>query len=95
MTCYSIPSMSMENEFRDLGFVAKYVDHLLSVTDDPDYATVYEWSDDGPGPYSPLAILTRVENGWCRRVVLTSEKVSKSYGKCTWFLGEPTHVNDH
>jgi hypothetical protein len=61
MTVYSIPALTMENQFIDLVYVAGYVDHLVKISSD--YATVYRWdghSIDGP----PDAVLLRVGSTW-------------------------------
>jgi hypothetical protein len=91
MSRYSIPAMSLNNEFSDLNFVAKYVDQLVSTTGDSDYGVVFEWDDNGPVPGGPpVAFLTRRKGGWKRSVV-------SRYGPGTddWELGNPEDVNDH
>ena len=65
---YSIPAMTMENEFSDLDYVGKLVDKLVASSGDQDYRTVYEWDERGPGDHSPRAVLLRVGDGWQRRV---------------------------
>lgn len=58
---YSIPAMTMENEFTDLDFVGRYVDALIP--SDPEYATVYQWNgDEIKGP--PDVVLVRVGSTW-------------------------------
>jgi len=68
MTSYSIPAMTMENEFSDLVYVGNYVDELIKKLGN-DYAIVYEWDERGPGEWSPVAVLARVNGRWSRRLV--------------------------
>jgi hypothetical protein len=77
MSCYSIPAMTMENEFVDLVWVGRYVDGLIERTCDLDYAIVYEWDDDGPGDWPPVAVLARLNGKWWRREVLVTGKRDK------------------
>lgn len=75
---YSVPAMSMENEFINLDYLAKYVDRLVVSTGDEDYRIVYEWTNRGPGSYPPVAVLVRSGDTWERRPVLaTGEKGGK------------------
>ena len=61
MTVYSIPALSMENEFVDLDFVTRCVDSLILIS--PEYDTVYQWNGDFvDGP--PHVILRRVGSTW-------------------------------
>lgn len=83
MSCYSIPAMSMENEFSDLGFVSRYVDDLVERTGDLDYSIVYEWGEGGPGGWPPVAVLARLDGRWWRRAVLVSTKQQKD-GACAF-----------
>lgn len=69
MSCYSIRAMTMENEFVDLVWLGRYVDSLLEQTGDLDYAIVYEWDEDSPGDWPPVAILARLNGKWWRREV--------------------------
>lgn len=90
MTIYTVPAMTMENEFSDLAFVASYVDQLMASTGDIDYGVVLEWDDYGPGPRRlPRAFLTRQKDGWKRSAVLRTTPGHD------WILGEPEDVNDH
>lgn len=90
MTIYTVPAMTMENEFSDLAFVASYVDQLMASTGDIDYGVVLEWDDYGPGPRRlPRAFLTRQKGGWKRSAVLRTRPGHD------WILGEPEDVNDH
>ena len=58
---YSIPALTMENEFVDLDFVGHYVDSLIAI--DPEYATVFQWNgDEMKGP--PDVVLMRVGSTW-------------------------------
>jgi hypothetical protein len=72
MTCYSIPAMTMENEFANLVFLGQYVDGLVERTGDLDYSIVYEWDDCGPGGWPPVAVLVRLDGKWSRREVLVT-----------------------
>lgn len=73
MTCYSIPAMSMENEFVSLGVLAGIVDDLVQRTGDNDYAVVYEW-EDFPGDGRPVAVYARVGGRWWCRVLRPKSK---------------------
>lgn len=73
MTTYSIPAMTMENEFNDLVWVGHYVDGLVEKFGN-DYAIVYEWDDRGPGQWPPVAVLARLNGRWSRRLVPGSDK---------------------
>lgn len=77
MSCYSIPAMTMENEFVDLVFVGGYVDDLVKRTGDLGYCIVYEWGDSGPGNGTPIAVLARLNGRWWRRVIPVSPKQQK------------------
>jgi hypothetical protein len=83
MTIYSIPAMSLANEFSDLDFLAKYVDQLVASTGDRDYAVVHEWGDQKPGPFPPLAVLYRIAGEWVRRDVLVTIKQLPN-GRCEY-----------
>lgn len=93
MSCYSIPALSAENEFLDLAFVGRYVDNLVESSGDLDYAIVYEWDDNGPGDWPPVAVLARINGGWHRRQVLVSVVRTRS-GACKFDL-ELEGVNGH
>lgn len=67
MSCYSIPAMTMGNEFADLVWVGRYIDDLVEKTGDLSYCIVYEWGDDGPGDWPPVAVLARLNDRWWRR----------------------------
>lgn len=73
MTSYSIPAMTMENEFNDLVYVGNYVDELIKKLGN-DYAIVYEWDERGPGEWPPVAVLARLNGRWSRRPVPGSDK---------------------
>lgn len=73
MSLYSIPALTMENEFVDLVFVGNYVDDLVKKFGD-DYAIVYEWGEKGVGQGLPVAILARLNGSWSRRLVPRSGK---------------------
>lgn len=73
MSCYSIPAMTMENEFVDLVFLGGYVDNLVKKFGN-DYAIVYEWGDDGLGEGMPVAVLARLSASWSRHPVPGSGK---------------------
>lgn len=61
MTVYSIPALTMENEFTDLAWLGGYVDSLVKHSSE--YATVYQWNGDFPeGP--PDVVLLRVGATW-------------------------------
>lgn len=61
MSVYSIPALSMENEFINLAYVARYVDDLLKIS--PEYAIVYQWNSDFmDGP--PDVVLRRIGPTW-------------------------------
>ena len=77
MSSYSIPAMSHENEFADLVWVGKYVDRLIQSSGDLDYAIVYEWDDNGPGDWPPVAVLARLGDRWWRRPVLVTSRQAK------------------
>lgn len=96
MSCYSIPAMSMENEFANLTWLGKYVDNLVNSTGDQDYATAYEWGDEGPGNWPPLAVLFRRDGQWIRKGVLVSI-MQKPDGTChfDWEVAESEAVNAH
>lgn len=85
MSCYSIPAMTMENDFSDLVFVGRYIDGLLERTGDLDYAIVYEWDENGPGDWPPVAVLARLNGKWWRREVLVSASRTKT-GACKFDL---------
>lgn len=72
MIWFSIPAMSQENEFVDLVWLGHYVDKLVESTGDNAYAIVYEWGDDGPGDWPPVAVLARLGGRWSRRVLPVS-----------------------
>jgi len=86
---YAIPALSSENEFSDLGFVAKYVDRLFADTADPDFLVVYEWEDQDDGVNQddqdyisskpPDAVLLRVDGGWERRLVIATKRPDGDY----------------
>lgn len=83
MSIYSIPAMSLENEFTDLNWLAKYVDNLVKNTGDQKYAEVYEWGPHGPGDWPPLAVLSRIEGEWVKRDVQVSIVRDKD-GRCRY-----------
>lgn len=85
MSCYSIPAMSMENEFANLTWLAKYVDGLVEKTGDLDYSIVYEWDDDGPNGWPPTAVLVRLDGRWWRRPVLVTTTQDRE-GICKFYL---------
>lgn len=61
MTVYSIPALTMENEFIDLVRLAAYVDALVAIS--KEYATVHQWNGDVmDGP--PDVVLHRVGAIW-------------------------------
>lgn len=93
MSCYSIPAMTMENEFVDLVFVGRYVDDLVKRTGDLDYAIVYEWDEDGPGGWPPVAVLARLDGRWWRRPVLVTATHDR-HGFCKFDL-DVANVNGH
>jgi hypothetical protein len=93
MSCYSIPALSADNEFLDLAFVGRYADSLVASSGDLDYAIVYEWDDNGPGDWPPVAVLARINGGWHRRQVLVSVVRTRS-GACKFDL-ELEGVNGH
>jgi hypothetical protein len=95
MITFSIPALTMENEFHDLVFVGRYVDDLVERTKDLDYAIVYEWDDDGPGDWPPVAVLARLNGKWWRRPVLVSGKRGQPRRKFGLDLGPEERVNDH
>lgn len=72
MSCYSIPALTMKNEFSDLVWVGRYVDDLVQRTGDLDYSIVYEWDHNGPGAWPPVAALVRLDGKWWRREVLVT-----------------------
>lgn len=83
MSIYTIPAMSLQNEFTDLTWLGKYVDNLVATTGDRDYAVAYEWGEHGPGDWPPLAVLFRVDADWVRRDVLVTVIRDKS-GACRY-----------
>jgi hypothetical protein len=96
MSCYSIPALTMENEFVNLTWLSRYVDDLVKRTGDNDYAIVYEWDEDGPGDWPPVAVLARLDGRWWRRPVLvTSKQAEGRPRKYDLELGEPQAVNGH
>lgn len=61
MMVYSIPALTMENEFTDLVWLGGYVDSLVKIS--PEYATVHQWNGDSmEGP--PDVVLLRVGSIW-------------------------------
>ena len=61
MMIYSIPALTMENEFVDLVYLGVYVDSLVKIS--PEYATVHRWDGDVmDGP--PDAVLLRIGSTW-------------------------------
>lgn len=96
MSCYSIPAMTMENQFASLTLLARYVDDLVKRTGDADYATVYEWGLDGPGDWPPIAVLVRVDGQWVRRKTLVTIR-QNSDGTCFfhWEVDPSDGVNGH
>jgi hypothetical protein len=67
MFFYSIPALTMYNEFANLAAVGRYVDLLIASTGDQNYAVVYEWDEDGPSSGRPfIAQLKRVNGAWER-----------------------------
>jgi len=89
MTIYSIPAMSLSSEFSDLVFLAKYVDQLVATSGDKDYAVVYEWGEHGPGPFPPLAVLTRVAGEWVRReAIVTIRRLPNGRCEYSWTVEE-------
>ena len=95
MSCYSIPAMTMSNEFADLVFVGRYVDGLIERTGDLDYAIVYEWDEGGPGEHPPVAVLARLNGKWWRREILVSSKPERGEYKFDLELAEAVPVNAH
>lgn len=93
MSCYSIRALSMSNEFTNLVFVGKYVDDLVKRTGDVDYSVVYEWGENGPGDWPPVAVLARLNGKWWRRAVLVTGKYGS--GKFDLELAESVPVNAH
>lgn len=93
MSFYSIPAMTMENEFTNLSWVGKYVDGLIEKTGDLDYAIVYEWDEDGPGKWPPVAVLARLDGRWWRRPVVVTVARDR-HGACVFDL-ELADVNGH
>jgi hypothetical protein len=94
MSIYSIPAMSLGGEFSDLDFLAKYVDQLLLSTGDRDYGVVYDWGNQKPGPYPPLAVLYRVDGNWIRREALvTIKRLPNGRREYSWTV--EGDVNDH
>jgi len=85
MSCYSIPAMTMENEFSDLAWVGRYVDGLVKRTGNLDYAIVYEWDENGPGDWPPVAVLARLDGRWWRRPVLVTVTRDR-HGACKFDL---------
>jgi len=85
MSYYSIPAMTMENEFSDLAWVGRYVDGLVKRTGDLDYAIVYEWDENGPGNWPPVAVLARLDGRWWRRSVLVTVMRDR-HGVCKFDL---------
>jgi len=69
---YQLPMMTMEHEFADLVFVARYVDSMIAQTGDQDWGVVYEYNDDdlddGAFP-PPRVVLLRQDGQWLRRSV--------------------------
>jgi hypothetical protein len=96
MSCYSIPAMTMQNEFSNLVWVGRYVDGLIDRTKDLDYGIVYEWGVEGPGDWPPIAVLTRVDGQWSRRETLVTIR-QNSDGTCFfhWELDQSGAVNGH
>jgi hypothetical protein len=61
MMIYSIPALTMENEFADLAWLGAYVDRLVKISSE--YATVHRWNGDSmEGP--PDDVLLRVGSTW-------------------------------
>lgn len=77
MIIYSIPEMTMENEWTSLAALGRYVDGLVERTSDLDYAIVFEWDKRGPGDWSPVAVLARLDGRWWRRKLLITDKLSR------------------
>lgn len=94
MSIYSIPAMSLGGQFSDLDFLAKYVDQLLLSTGDRDYGVVYDWGDQTPGPYPPLAVLYRVDGNWIRREALVTINRLPN-GRCEYSWTVEGDVNGH
>lgn len=69
---YQLPMMTMEHEFADLAFVARYVDSMIAQTGNQDWGVVYEYNDDdlddGAFP-PPRVVLLRQDGQWLRRSV--------------------------
>lgn len=80
---YTIPAMNAESEFKNLEFLGKYADQLVTTTGDEDYGIAYDWGPHGPGPFPPLAVLYRVDGAWVRRDVLVTV-VRKKNGCCAF-----------
>lgn len=95
MTCYTIPAMSIDAEFVDLGFVGRYVDSLVESTGDTDYGIVYEWRDEGHTSWPPVAVLVRLDGRWIRRAVIASGRRGLAHRKFDLTLGPEEDVNDH
>lgn len=77
MSIYTIPAMTMVNEFANLVFVGQYVDELIKRTGDLDYSIVWEWDESGPGDWPPVAVLARLNGKWWRRPVLVTSHQEK------------------
>lgn len=79
---YRLPALSVDHEFVDLAFVAKYVDGLLRDSGNPDFGVVYEWKDtDDQGEFidlvegaPPDAVLLRMAGSWVRRRVIATPR---------------------
>lgn len=93
MSVYTIPALAFEHEWANLVFVGSYVDGLIERTGDLDYAIVYEWDDNGPGDWPPVAVLARLDGKWWRREVLVTVSRTKN-GACKFDL-ELEGVNAH
>lgn len=66
MSTYSLPQMSMSNEFNDLAFLGRLVDDLLK-TGIPEYAFAYEWKCGPNLEVPPVAVLYRKNGTWTRQ----------------------------
>lgn len=65
---YVIPALTMQNEFTNLDYVARYVDQLLASTGDRDYAIVFQWDGGEPKP-RPDLVLIRDGSSWKKQTV--------------------------
>jgi hypothetical protein len=67
---YSLPALTMDNEFEDLVWLGNYIESLVKSTGDLAYCIVYEWDDDeGPHTWPPVAVLAWLNGRWWRRPI--------------------------